>query len=61
MNFDMKRVDEKGRVVITKTLRELCGFKEGTVVALYVRGDKIVIEPFTKFIEGQSYKKQIEE
>ena len=50
MFFDMKRLDEKGRVVVTKTLRDKLGFKEGEVLALYEKDGKLVVEPFKKFI-----------
>jgi AbrB family looped-hinge helix DNA binding protein len=48
--FDMKRLDEKGRVLITNTIRKELGFKEGECLALYVRDGKLVVEKFNIFI-----------
>jgi AbrB family looped-hinge helix DNA binding protein len=56
-NFDMKRIDEKGRVVVTKTLRDLCGFKEGECVALYVVEGKLVVEPFKNYMSRKGENK----
>jgi AbrB family looped-hinge helix DNA binding protein len=55
-NFDMKRVDEKGRVVITKTLRDMCGFKEGECVALYEEEGRLVVEPFKNYMNRKGEK-----
>lgn len=48
--FDMKRMDEKGRVIITPSIKKEMGFKEGECLALYVENGKLVIERFEKFI-----------
>lgn len=50
--FDMKRMDEKGRVIITPSIKKEMGFKEGECLALYVENGKLVIEKFSKFIDG---------
>lgn len=48
--FDMKRMDEKGRVIITPSIQKEMGFKQGECLALYVENGKLVVESFQKFI-----------
>ena len=38
------KVDSKGRVLISKSLRNLAGIREGNEVVVSVKDDKIVIE-----------------
>ncbi len=46
-------VDEKGRIVISKDVRNSLGLKYGTKVRLHVESDKIVIE---KAISPEEFK-----
>lgn len=39
------KLDEKGRVMIPKKLREITQLKEGSCLAIKAEGNKIIIEP----------------
>jgi AbrB family looped-hinge helix DNA binding protein len=46
LNFmDIAKVDEKGRVVIPKSLRDKAEVKEGSYVKVKANGKNIIIEP----------------
>lgn len=45
--FDFKKIDRKGRVIITETIREQAGIKTGDTLALYVQDGKIVVQKIT--------------
>ncbi|WJE84611.1 AbrB/MazE/SpoVT family DNA-binding domain-containing protein [Bacillus sp. DX3.1] len=41
-----RKVDELGRVVIPKELRDTLGFKEKTPLEIFVEGEKIVLQKY---------------
>ena len=43
----IRRIDDLGRVVIPKNVRELIGVIEGTPLEISVEGGKICLEPYT--------------
>jgi len=45
------KVDEKGRIVIPKEIREKLGIKEKQVMKLRVIDDKIVLEPLSSIAD----------
>jgi AbrB family looped-hinge helix DNA binding protein len=45
MNYPTVKLDEKGRVIIPKKIREAAQLKEGTCFTVKAEGNKIIIEP----------------
>ena len=45
MNDTIIKVDEKGRVVIPKNIRETANLKEGCYVSIKAEGKRVVMEP----------------
>jgi len=43
--MEIVKVDERGRVIIPKSVREKVGVKEGGYVKMMVEGERIVIQP----------------
>ena len=39
------KVDEKGRVIIPKSIREIANLKEGSCVTIKAKGKTIILEP----------------
>ncbi|AFK50594.1 hypothetical protein TCELL_0169 [Thermogladius calderae 1633] len=45
MYRDVVRVHKKGIIVLPKSVREVLGIEEGTLLLLEVEGDRIVLKP----------------
>jgi AbrB family looped-hinge helix DNA binding protein len=42
--FDFKKIDRKGRVIITEQLREKANIKTGDMLAVYVENGKVIVQ-----------------
>jgi len=45
------RVGRKGRIVIPREVREALNVREGSLLKVYVEGNKVVIEPVEDVVE----------
>jgi len=45
MNSTTVKVDEKGRIIIPKDIRETANLKEGSYVTIKAKGKTIIMEP----------------
>lgn len=48
--FDMKKLEDRGSVVISKTIRDQLGWKKGDRLAVSIKGNKVVIELWDVFL-----------
>jgi AbrB family looped-hinge helix DNA binding protein len=42
--FDFKKIDRKGRVIVTEQIRHEANIKIGDTLAIYVKDGKVVIQ-----------------
>ncbi len=42
----VRKMDELGRIVIPKEIRDKYGLEEGTEVEIYTQGDKIILQKY---------------
>ena len=52
----IRRIDDLGRIVIPRAIREQVGIKEGDPIEIIVDGDKLYLE---KYIASYEYEKHI--
>jgi len=45
------RVEKKGRIVIPKEIRDALNIKEGTLLKMYIEGDRLIVEPIEDIVE----------
>jgi len=44
-------VGKKGRIVIPKEIRDTLNIKEGTLLKIYIEGNRLIVEPIEDIVE----------